>query len=170
MFIILNTQRFVDDESCLHRLLFTLGEVFLGVSGVLAVVVLGVTLSAERTSISPEVEQFLHRFWEMLAYLANTLIFLIVGVVISEKAIKNSVANDYILMITLYCMINVIRAVVLGLFSPLLRRIGYGLSWRNGVVMVWGALRGAVGLALALVVSSKPELDPTGVLQDKVLY
>ena len=30
-------------------------------SGVLAVVVLGLTLSAERTSISPEVEAFLHR-------------------------------------------------------------------------------------------------------------
>ena len=33
----------------------------LQVSGVVSVVVLGVTLSAERTSISPEVETFLQR-------------------------------------------------------------------------------------------------------------
>ena len=37
------------------------GEEFLKVSGVLAVVVLGVRMSAEKTMISPEVEQFLHR-------------------------------------------------------------------------------------------------------------
>lgn len=33
----------------------------LHVSGVLALVVLGITLSSNRTSISPEVEKFLHR-------------------------------------------------------------------------------------------------------------
>ena len=37
------------------------GEEVLKLSGVLAVVVLGVVLSAEKTSISPEVEAFLHR-------------------------------------------------------------------------------------------------------------
>ena len=37
-------------------------------------------------------------------------------------------------------------------FSPILMRIGYGLSWQNAVVAAWGGLRGAVGLALALQV------------------
>ena len=37
-------------------------------------------------------------------------------------------------------------------FSPILMRIGYGLSWQNAVVSAWGGLRGAVGLALALQV------------------
>ena len=37
-------------------------------------------------------------------------------------------------------------------FSPILMRIGYGLSWQNAVVTAWGGLRGAVGLALALQV------------------
>ena len=40
---------------------FYLGESVLKVSGVLAVVVLGLIVNAERTSISPEVEVFLHR-------------------------------------------------------------------------------------------------------------
>ena len=54
------------------------------------------------------------------------------------------------------------------MLSPLLKRIGYGLTWQNGVVMVWGGLRGAVGLALALIVLHDKELDPTGQLQQKV--
>ena len=78
-------------------------------SGVMAVVVLGVMLSSNRTSISPEVETFLHRFWEMLAYLANTLIFIIVGVVITEKAIANITPNDIVLNLALFCAIVVIR-------------------------------------------------------------
>lgn len=52
--------------------------------------------------------------------------------------------------------------------SPLLKRIGYGLSWQNGVVMVWGGLRGAVGLALALIVLHDKDLDEEGKLQSKV--
>ena len=39
-----------------------------------------------------------------------------------------------------------------GCGSPLLTRQGYGLTWREGIVLVWGGLRGAVGLALALIV------------------
>lgn len=38
-----------------------LAEAIFGVSGVLAVVILGAVLSSEKTSISPEVERFLHR-------------------------------------------------------------------------------------------------------------
>lgn len=43
-------------------LVFYLGENILGVSGVLAVVMLGIEINQHRTSISPEVEVFLHRF------------------------------------------------------------------------------------------------------------
>lgn len=149
-------------------LTFYVVEVWCGMSGVMAVVVLGLTLSAERTSISPEVEAFLHRFWEMLAYLANTLIFMLVGVVITEKALSSVGGTDWVLLIALYCAINVIRACIIALFSPLLKRIGYGLTWRSATVMAWGGLRGAVGLALALMVSQNSLLDQD--LQDKVLF
>lgn len=40
---------------------FYIGEGLLEVSGVLAVVTLGIELNSRRTSISPEVEAFLHR-------------------------------------------------------------------------------------------------------------
>ena len=37
--------------------------------------------------------------------------------------------------------------------GPVLAHIGYGLSWQNAVILCWGGLRGAVGLALALQVA-----------------
>lgn len=42
-------------------LTFYIGEEVLGISGVIAVVMLGIQINALKTSISPEVEVFLHR-------------------------------------------------------------------------------------------------------------
>lgn len=42
-------------------LTFYIGEEVLGISGVIAVVMLGIEINSLRTSISPEVEVFLHR-------------------------------------------------------------------------------------------------------------
>ena len=42
-------------------LTFYIGEEVLGISGVIAVVMLGIEINALKTSISPEVEVFLHR-------------------------------------------------------------------------------------------------------------
>ena len=62
---------------------FIISEEF-HVSGVVSLVALALMFSTlARTRISPEVTHFLHQFWEMMAYLANTLIFLIVGIVIA---------------------------------------------------------------------------------------
>lgn len=47
----------------------------------------------------------------------------------------------------------ILRATVLMMAGPVLARIGYGLSWQNAVILCWGGLRGAVGLALALQVA-----------------
>ena len=56
------------------------------VSGVLAIVTAGLWMSAVgRSRISPEVAHFLHEFWEMLAYISNTLIFLLVGVRVGSQ-------------------------------------------------------------------------------------
>lgn len=142
---------------------FYMGEVFLGVSGVLSVVVLGVAMNAQRTMISPEVEKFLHRFWETMAYIANTLIFIIVGMVISETAIFEIHGKDWFFMFSLYFGIFVIRGLVIAIFSPILRHTGYGMSWQEGIIMTWGGLRGAVGLALALQVAHHDEIDQESV-------
>ena len=39
---------------------------------------------------------------------------------------------------------------------PVLTNIGYTVDWKQVTVITWGGLRGAVGLALALVVVQTP--------------
>ena len=139
---------------------FYIAEHFLHVSGVLGLVSLGLLMaSVGRTRISPEVEHFLHEFWELLAFIANTLIFLIVGVVISDNI--EFTAKDFLILILLYIGVHIVRAVVIAMFFPFMKKAGYGLPKKDSYILWWGALRGAVGLALALIVAGEPNIDVT---------
>ncbi|MCG8410285.1 MAG: cation:proton antiporter [Bacteroidales bacterium] len=138
---------------------FYIAEHFLHVSGVLGLVSLGLLMaSIGRTRISPEVEHFLHEFWELFAFIANTLIFLIVGIVIANNVVFTG--KDFIILILLYIGIHIVRAIVIALFFPIMKKAGYGLSKKNAYVLWWGALRGAIGLALALIVTGESKIDP----------
>ncbi len=146
---------------------FYIAEHFFHVSGVLGLVALGLLMaSSGRTRISPEVEHFLHEFWEMFAFIANTLIFLIVGVVIANNIVFT--ANDFLILILLYIGIHIVRAIVLTIFFPLMKKAGYGLTKKNAYVLWWGALRGAIALALALIVASESKIDSN--IRDQFLF
>ncbi|MBN1604517.1 MAG: sodium:proton antiporter [Chitinispirillaceae bacterium] len=133
-------------------LTFYIAEEFLHISGVLGLFGLGITMaSVGKTRISPEVIKFLHEFWDLAVYLANTLIFIIVGVIIASRV--NFTINDFVVLILLYAGIHAARAVMIALLYPVMKRSGYGITFKDAVVTWYGALRGAVGLALALIVA-----------------
>jgi len=133
-------------------LTFFLAET-LHVSGVLGLVTLGLAMaSIGKTRISPEVGHFLHEFWELFAFIANTLIFIIVGVVIAEQSAITT--KNVVILLLLYVCVHIIRALVILLFYPIMRKAGYGLPKRDAIIVWYGALRGAVGLALALIVAA----------------
>jgi NhaP-type Na+/H+ or K+/H+ antiporter len=135
---------------------FFVCEKAFAVSGVLGLVTLGLIMAGPgRTKISPEVQHFIHEFWEFTAFTANTLIFLIVGVVIAERT--EFTMNDVYMLLIVYVIIHAVRAVVIALLYPLMKRAGYGIGKNHPQAMWWGALRGAIGLALALIVESAPE-------------
>ena len=60
------------------------------------------------------------RFWEVLSYLANTLIFILVGVVISQRAFQDVQSRDWIFVITLYFGSMIIRRGIFGIVMSLL--------------------------------------------------
>jgi len=135
-------------------LVFYAAEDFFHVSGVLGLVSYGLVMAGVgKTRISPEVGHFLHEFWELAAFIANVLIFIIVGVVIAERAVFDATANDYLLLFIIYVGIHAVRAVVILMFYPIMKRTGYGLPKKDAIVVWYGALRGAIGLALALMVA-----------------
>ena len=130
---------------------FFICEHFFHVSGVLGLVALGIVMAGiGRTRISPEVEHFMHEFWELIAFVANVIIFIVVGVVIAQNA--HPTGMDFLILGLVYLGIHLVRAINMGAFYPLMKKSGYGLPSKDAVVVWWGALRGAIGLALALVV------------------
>ncbi len=137
-----------------------IAEGLLHVSGVMAVVTTGLWMSSVgKTKISPEVSHFLHRFWEVLGYIANTLIFFLVGIVIA-KELEMLRAKDVVLIIGAYLGVMAIRFVLTYAFRPLADRWSDGVSTQDAAVMSWGGLRGAVSLALALLVSQNGLVPP----------
>jgi len=125
----------------------------LHVSGVVSLVSLALMFSSVgRTKISPEVTHFLHQFWEMMAYMANTLIFFIVGIVIVLQ-VKFDDPSMWVKLMLLYVLLLLIRAGSVFLLMPILKRIGVGITRQKATVLIWGGLRGAVALSMALSLS-----------------
>lgn len=54
---------------------------------------------------------YMSRFWGMLGYLANTLIFILVGVVIAQRAFSGVENIDWMFLVALYIGVMVIRSV-----------------------------------------------------------
>ena len=149
-------------------LTFFVAEHFLHVSGVLGLVALGLIVGGVgRTRISPEVEHFLHEFWELAAFFANTLIFLIVGVVIANAT--HFTGADVLRLLIIYVALAIIRAIVIAMLYPFMRKSGYGLPIKNAYVLWYGALRGAIGLALALIVAGETSI-PENIRNDFLFY
>lgn len=133
-------------------LTFIVAEDFLDVSGVIALVAFGLTVTyVGRPKLKPQVNRFMEQFWELTTHLANTLIFIIVGIIIAVKV--HFGWKDVAVLFVVYLGLNLIRVLMVALFYPLMKRSGYGLSVREAVILSWGGLRGALGLTLALMVS-----------------
>lgn len=131
-------------------LTFYIAEHFFHVSGVIGLVTLGLLMSGRgRTRVTPQVWNFLHDFWVLAAFLANTLIFLIVGIIIAHRT--EFKVEDFIDLALVYIGIHIIRAIVIAIFYPIMKKIGYGINRKNATVLWWGGLRGVIGLAMALI-------------------
>jgi NhaP-type Na+/H+ or K+/H+ antiporter len=149
-------------------LAYFIAENLFHVSGVVAVVTLGLMLASfGRIRISPEVGEFLHHFWQMMAHIANTLIFILVGIIIAIH-IRLDVVDWWISLIVLYLGIQLIRAVVITALMPLLKRVGIGINREKAIVLIWGGLRGAVSLALALIIARDSLIDQE--LGEQILF
>ena len=138
---------------------FWLAELVMGSSAVLAVVVMGLYMNYNKSVISPPVLHFLHEFYEMVAHVLNTIIFLIAGCKLGALMTDSSFyelftqgTNTRMMIICMYPVILVARGGAILLFFPLVRRLGTKCTWKDAVVMWWGGLRGSVGLALGLSV------------------
>jgi monovalent cation:H+ antiporter, CPA1 family len=138
---------------------FVLADHVLGFSGVMAAVAAGLVLGGLAPSrASAEVREAWDELWESLDYIANALLFLLIGLAIDPDLIVENIGAIVLAIL----VVLVARAVaVVPLVSALERFAGIPrLGRRNEAVLIWGGLRGGVALALALALpESLPERE-----------
>jgi CPA1 family monovalent cation:H+ antiporter len=113
------------------------------VSGVLAVVAAGLVsgnLGPQR--MAPTTRILVFNFWEYAAFLANSFVFLLIGLQID----LNILLSDW--QAILWAILAVLVARAASIYG--LSWIGSGVPMRYKHVLYWGGLRGAISLALAL--------------------
>lgn len=122
----------------------------IGVSGVLAVVAAGLTNgNIGPRGMSPTTRIVLYNFWDNAAFLANSFIFLLIGLQINLPALFEGWRP------ILWAILAMLVARAIAVYG--LARVGNGISSHWQHVLFWGGLRGAISLALVL---SLPALLP----------
>ena len=116
-------------------LIFFLAEyTVIHVSGILAIVTLGFYMTATgKTRISAESEHAVHHIWSYLGFTAETMIFMITGLVMGKRAIdpeSQLLGIDYLRLIGTYVVLHIIRFISMLIFWPCLSRIGFGLTFK----------------------------------------
>jgi CPA1 family monovalent cation:H+ antiporter len=146
----------------LPYLVYVVAERQLGVSGVMATLTSGLVMSATaQRRMSPDDWHFLHELWEQLAFWASSLIFVFASLLI-PRMLFNVGWHDVMLLAVLVGAALVARTIVVFGLLPLMTwlRLSPTISNRFKAVILWGGLRGALTLVLALSVTERPGVAP----------
>lgn len=131
-------------------------------SGVLATATAGVFLGAQAQGLfQPAVRLRSQSFWEMLVFLLNSALFVLLG--LQFRPVIDGLGNYSALQLIAYGLLTSAVVVALrllwvlampnrALLLPRLSRSDDGRRWRSRLVVGWSGVRGAVSLAAALAI------------------
>jgi len=134
----------------------------LHVSGIIAIVVMGLYMTnIGKTRISSGSTHAVHHVWSYIGFIAETVIFIVSGIIMGQKAWHDNEigTEDYVKLLGIYVVLHFIRFFCILLFWPCLRKMGYGMSFKQVILCTYAGLRGAVGLSLALMVQTSPHIS-----------
>ena len=120
----------------------------LHLSGVLATLVAGLVLGNLRAfrSISEPGRDAVQAFWDYAAFVANSLIFLLIGM----RVARQHFLNGWFAVLVAILLVTLSRAIAVYPCCSLFSLSGLRVTKRHQHVLFWGGLRGALALALAL--------------------
>ncbi|MCA9566334.1 MAG: cation:proton antiporter [Myxococcales bacterium] len=117
-------------------------------SGVLSTVTAGVVTGSfgARYGMSTRTRLAVEDFWEYAAFVANTLVFLLMGLILR---IDDLVGDGGTIALAFLTTVIARGVATYGLW-PVLRAAGTDLPWSWSHVLVWGGLRGSLSMVLVL--------------------
>lgn len=141
-------------------LAFVAAELWVNVSGVVAVVVVGITLNLYGPGYATPVGW--NKFKAMsnqLDYWASALIFVLASILV-PRLLAGATWADLFLVLMLVVASFIARGIVLFGAQPILQRFKLSppIDPRYSLVIFWGGLRGALTLALALALTENQQI------------
>ncbi|CAK8989103.1 Sodium/hydrogen exchanger 7 (Na(+)/H(+) exchanger 7) (NHE-7) (Protein SALT OVERLY SENSITIVE 1) [Durusdinium trenchii] len=131
---------------------FFAGENELKLSGVLATIFAALMVGKYAQPLVCD-KDALAAVWHLLEFFGNTVLFVLCGVFAFESA-QIVRWSDYGWLLVFYILANLARGFMIGVLWPLVNCVSGSdvtrTTWKEVLVMTWGGLRGAVGLALVL--------------------
>lgn len=117
-------------------------------SGVIATVSAGMLCGnyGAHIGMSPSTRIAVDTFWQYIAFVLNSIVFLLIGL---EVHFDTLLASWQAILIA-YLAVTGVRAMIIFIATALLRRTREQISWTWGVVLTWGGLRGALSMVLVL--------------------
>ena len=135
-------------------------------SGVLATVVAGLAIgsaglrpAAPSSLVSGQGRVFVLELWDFLAFIANSVVFLLIGLTVARIPFAELGLTSICVAIALVLLG---RAATVYPLALMFRRSRWSIPMKDQHVLWWGGLRGALALALAL--SLPPSLAFRGVI------
>ncbi|WP_421783793.1 cation:proton antiporter [Kiloniella litopenaei] len=142
-------------------IVYTLANNYIHISGVIAVVTSGLVLSAmARSRFQSETFTFFLQTLDQLAWWAGGLVFILAALMVPDL-LSDLVFSDLAVILVAVTAALLARAAILFGIFPLLTALKITQSVNNPTktVIIWGGLRGAVTLALALAVTENPMIN-----------
>ncbi|MDF0598535.1 cation:proton antiporter [Psychromarinibacter halotolerans] len=139
----------------LPYLAYIVAEQGIGASGVIAVVAAGLTLNLTAPGrLPPQAWANLRELWGVLAHWAGALIFILAALLI-PRLLEEVRVGDFLLVGVVVVAAVVARSAILFGLMPLLSAVKLSpvVERPYRAAILWGGLRGAVTLALALAVT-----------------
>jgi len=133
---------------------------FLHTSGILAVILAGLLLGSygRRIGMAEQTRAAVDNFWNIIAFVANALLFLLVGAQSNPLRFFASAAAPTLLLTAGIAIVAVLlaRFAMVFMLRGVMRLLGQSMRFPWRFVIFWSGLRGA--LSLALVLALPPEV------------
>ena len=150
--IVLAHVTFILAEILSHHLV--IGSVHLPLSPIIATTVSALLMgNYGRSKIHPRAEEFVENLWGQLAFMANSLIFILIGVLFVNVPTLD-ISMIAVVVITIL-VVAIARAIsiypVVGIFNAFTSKdMKVPMAWQH--LLSWGSLRGALAVTMVLLI------------------